>query len=138
MRIQWDSVNEGDELPVIVKSPGVSDLVRFAAGNGDFNPLHHDYNNKMAKAIGSILVHGYYKYSVFGQLLSDWLGHSGKVQKISCQHTGMDFPDKEIRFCGKIDEKIEEKEKRILKLSMWTETSQGKKTAMGNAVLVMN
>ena len=138
MNIQWNDLKEGDEIPEIVKKPGISDLVRFAAGNGDYNPLHHDYNDMMAKAIGSILVQGHYKQSVFGQLLTKWLGHSMKIQKISCKHTGMDFPDKEIRFSGMIEKKIEDNDKRILALNLWAQNSQGQKTTVGTATVVMN
>ena len=137
MSIQWDELKEGDKIPEIVKSPGVTDLVRFAAGNGDFNPLHHDINSKEAKAVGNILVHGYYKYSAFGQMISDWLGTSGKIRKISCQHVGMDFPGNEIRFKGKIEQKIEDKNARILSLSLWAENSKGNKSTLGNAMIAM-
>ena len=58
MPLTFDSFKEGDALPVLRKKPGVTQLVKYAAGGGDFNPLHHDYNFPQSKALGSIIVHG--------------------------------------------------------------------------------
>ena len=44
MTLTWESVQEGDQIPELIKKPGVTQLVKYAAGGGDFNPLHHDFN----------------------------------------------------------------------------------------------
>ena len=36
MAVTWDSIKEGDALPTIKKTPGVTQLVKYAAGGGDF------------------------------------------------------------------------------------------------------
>ena len=58
MSVSWESIKEGDQLPELRKRPDVPQLVKYAAGSGDFNPLHYDYNFPQAKQIGSIIVHG--------------------------------------------------------------------------------
>ena len=87
---------EGEALPPLDKEPGVTQLVKYAAGSGDFNPLHHDYQFPQSKQIGSIIVHGRFKYAALGELVSNWLGHDGRIQKISCQYRGMDLPNQPI------------------------------------------
>ena len=42
MPLNWDSFHEGSALPELSKAPGVTQLVKYAAGGGDFNPLHHE------------------------------------------------------------------------------------------------
>ena len=41
MRVRYDSVNEGDALPVLAK-PAITQLqlIRYAGASGDFNPIH--------------------------------------------------------------------------------------------------
>ena len=51
--------------------------MKYAGGSGDFNPLHYDYQFPQAKQIGSIIVHGRFKYAALGELVSNWLGHRG-------------------------------------------------------------
>ena len=69
MTLKWDDVKEGEALPEIRKAPGVTQLVKYAAGSGDFNPLHHDYAFPQAKQLGSIIVHGRFKYAALGALV---------------------------------------------------------------------
>jgi len=132
----WESIKEGDALPELRKKPGVTQLVKYAAGSGDFNPLHHDYSFPQAKQLGSIIVHGRFKYASLGQLVSDWLGHNGRIQKISCQYRGMDLPDQEITCKGEVTRKYEEGGQRKAQLTIWTENEKGQKTTPGEAIVV--
>lgn len=137
MAITWDSINEGDELPVLKKTPGVTQLVKYAAGSGDFNPLHHDYNFAQSKMLGSIIVHGRFKYAALGELVSNWLGHAGRIKKISCQYRGMDFPDREITCGGRVTKKWQENGEKLVNLTLWTQNDEGKKTTPGSASVVI-
>jgi acyl dehydratase len=138
MAVTWETIKEGDELPELQKQPGVTQLVKYAAGSGDFNPLHHDYAFPQAKAIGSIIIHGRFKYASLGELVSNWLGHNGRIRKISCQYRGMDLPDKEITCRGVVARKFEEKGERLAELSVWTEDEEGRKTTPGQALVVFS
>ncbi|MBU2509948.1 hypothetical protein KJ966_01360 [bacterium] len=136
MSITWDSIKEGDNLPELKKKPGVTQLVKYAAGSGDFNPLHHDYQFPQSKAIGSIIVHGRFKYATIGECVSNWLGHSGRIRKISCQYRGMDFPDKEMTCKGTITRRWEENGEKLAELSVWTENDKGKIMTPGTVIVV--
>jgi acyl dehydratase len=138
MSANWDAISEGDALPDLVKTPGVSQLVKYSAGSGDFNPLHHDYNFPQAKEIGSIIVHGRFKYASLGQLVSDWLGHAGRVQKISCQYRGMDLPDQTMTCRGTVKRKWEDGGEKRAELDIWVENAAGKKTTPGSALVIFD
>lgn len=136
MAINWESIKEGDTLPELKKKPGVTQLVKYAAGSGDFNPLHHDYNFFQSKALGTIIVHGRFKYASLGELVSNWLGHMGRIKKISCQYRGMDFPDKEFTCKGTVTRKWEEGGEKLAEVSVWAENQEGQKTTPGQAIVV--
>lgn len=138
MAPRWDDVKEGQELPELRKKPGVTQLVKYAAGGGDFNPLHHDYAFPQAKALGSIIVHGRFKYASLGQVVSDWLQHRGRIVKLSCQYRGMDFPDQEMVCGGKVAEKWEKEGRRLVRLELWTKNEKGKVTTPGEAVVALH
>ena len=89
----FEDVAVGQEIELKIV-PTTQQLVQWAAGSGDFNPLHHDFNFPQSKQIGSVIVHGRFKYAGLGELVSNWLGHAGRIRKISCQYRGMDTPDK--------------------------------------------
>ena len=135
MATTWDAIKEGEALPPLDKNPGVTQLVKYAAGSGDFNPLHHDYSFPQSKQIGSIIVHGRFKYASLGELVSNWLGHSGRIQKLSCQYRGMDMPNQPIRCKGVVKRKWEEGGKKLAQLDIWTENAKGEKTTPGEAIV---
>ncbi len=135
MGAKWDTITEGDALPELRKCPTVTQLVKYAAGSGDFNPLHHDYNFPQAKEIGSIIVHGRFKYAALGELVSNWLGHAGRIKLIACQYRGMDLPNEEIICRGTVARKWEEGGEKLAELTVWTENGKGKKTTPGRAVV---
>jgi acyl dehydratase len=135
MPLTWESIKDGDELPVLKKKPTLTQLVKYAAGSGDFNPLHHDYNFPQSKLIGSIIVHGRFKYAALGELVSNWLGHRGRIRKISCQYRGMDFPDRELTYGGKVIRKWEDGGRKLVDLQLWAENDEGKKTTPGTATV---
>jgi hypothetical protein len=131
----WDSIQEGDALPERLKKPSLTQLVKYAAGSGDFNPLHHDYAFPQSKALGSIIVHGRFKYASLGELVSDWLSHRGRIEKLSCQYRGMDFPDREMTLGGRVIRKWQEDGCKLLELELWTKDDSGKVTTPGTAVV---
>ena len=135
MAVAWESITEGAQLPELRKRPDVPQLVKYAAGSGDFNPLHYDYSFPQAKQIGSIIVHGRFKYAALGELVSNWLGHGGRIRSISCQYRGMDFPDREFTCGGKVARKWEESGRKLVELQIWTENDEGKRTTPGHAIV---
>ena len=135
MPITWESIKEGDALPELRKKPSVTQLVKYAAGSGDFNPLHHDYNFPQSKALGTVIVHGRFKYAALGELVSNWVGHAGRIVKISCQYKGMDVPDKEFVCTGKVLRKSDENGRKLVELQLSTVNEDGQQTTPGQAVV---
>ena len=135
MPLEWDSFDEGDALPEMTKQPGVSGLVKYSAGGGDFNPLHHDYAFPQSKAIGSIIVHGRFKYAALGELVSNWLDHGGRIKTLSCQYRGMDLPNDEMTLGGVVKRKWEENGEKLTELELYVRNEDGKNTTPGSAVV---
>lgn len=135
MPLDWESFKEGDALPELKKQPGVTELVKYAAGGGDFNPLHHDFNFSQSKAIGSIIVHGRFKYAALGELVSNWLDHGGRIQNIACQYRGMDLPGNTMTLGGTVQRKWEEDGRRFAQLELYVKNEKGKDTTPGTAVV---
>ena len=133
----WKEVSEGAALPKLEKQPGVTQLVKYAAGSGDFNPLHHDYNFPQVKQIGSIIVHGRFKYASLGEVVSNWLGHAGRIKTLSCQYRGMDSPGQPLTAKGTVDRKYQEKGQYLVECAIWLENAQGQNTTPGTATVAL-
>ena len=134
---QFSEVKVGDELPEVVKTPGRRELVQYAAGSGDFNPLHYDTEFPQAKAIGDNIVHGRMKYAAMGQLVSDWVAHRGWIRRISAQYRGMDKRGEPFTCRGRVVAVTDEDGTRVVELEVWTENAGGEQTTTGRAEVVL-
>lgn len=131
-------VNIGDELPPVHKKPARINLVQYAAGSGDFNPLHFDADFPQARQIGDNIVHGRMKYASLGECVSNWLGHTGWVQRISCQYRGMDMQGQPFTVRGVVVGKRVDGDRKLVDIDVWTEDAQGNRTTPGTAVVVLD
>jgi acyl dehydratase len=135
---KYADVSVGDELPAVKKAPGRLQLVQYAAGSGDFNPLHYDADFPQAKQMGDNIVHGRMKYASLGECISNWLGHSGWVRSIGCQYRGMDMQGKAFSVKGTVTAKREEGGQKLVDIDVWTEDADGNKTTPGKATVVLD
>jgi acyl dehydratase len=127
----------GDELEPIIKTLDREQLVKYAAGSGDFNPLHYDPDFPQARDIGDNIVHGRLKYAALGQLVSEWLGHAGFVRRISASYLGMDRRGETFTCRGRVSAVRVEDGRKVVELELWTENSEGKRTTEGAAEVVL-
>jgi hypothetical protein len=70
---------EGIELPPLSVRLTRSDLVRYAAASGDFNPIH--WSDRVAEQVGlpGVVAHGMLTMALGGRLVTEWLGDPGAV-----------------------------------------------------------
>lgn len=128
----------GDELPPLFMTPGRSELVKFAAASGDFNPLHFDPDFEQAVEIGDNIVHGALKCGAMGRLVSDWLRHDGWIRRIWAQYRGMDRRGQRITCRGRITSLHQDAGRNIVELELWTERENGERTTIGAAEVILN
>lgn len=132
----------GDRLPELTKTPDREALVKYAAGGGDFNPLHFDADFPQVADIGNNIVHGRLKYAAMGECVSNWLQHRGWVRSISAQYKGMDMVNASFTCHGEVIEVGEEPGAdgavaRTATVRLWTEGDGGSTTTTGEARVVL-
>jgi acyl dehydratase len=135
----FEDIKEGQELPPIKISPDKQQLVKFAAGSGDFNPLHFDESFPMIKGMGlnSTIVHGRFKYAQVGRIVFAFAGYKGRVKKFGVSYRGMDMPNNEITVGGVVTGKRQENGENLVDLDVWTQDPDGKKTTPGTATVAL-
>ena len=120
-------------------APDKQQLVKFAAGSGDFNPLHFDENFPMLKPMGlsENIVHGRFKYAQTGRLVFGFAGYKGRVKMFGVSYRGMDMLNKPITAKGIVTAKRQEGGENLVDLDIWTEDADGKKTTPGTATVTL-
>jgi hydroxyacyl-ACP dehydratase HTD2-like protein with hotdog domain len=136
-QVHFEDINEGDEIPTLVKNCSTQQLVQWAAASGDFYQIHYDPDFARSTGLEGIIVHGALKNAFLGQLLHDWVGAKGTVKKFGCSYRGMDLPVQDITCRGVISKKYQEGDQNFVELEIWTENPQGQKTTPGSAVVTL-
>lgn len=126
---RFDELTVGDELPPLEITPSREDLVKFAAGSGDFNPLHFDPDSAQAQEVGDNIVHGRLKYASLGRLVANWVGDDGWVRAIGVEYLGMDRRGEPLTCRAR----IAALSPNTVELELWTENASGKTTTRGRA-----
>jgi acyl dehydratase len=144
----WDEIDEGFEIPRLVRKVTTQQLVMYAAASGDFNQIHYDETFAKSTGLKDVVVHGALKAALLGQMLHDWVGEAGRIKRFGCQYRGMDFPGQELVCRGVVTKKYEDGNERLLDLDIWVEagaadddgrpkTPAGQTTTPGSATVVL-
>jgi acyl dehydratase len=105
----------------------------WAGASGDYNPIHYDKDFALSKGLPGVIVHGQLVMAFLSQMVTDWVGRSGELRKISVSYKGMNRPGEKITCRGFVRDKSETS--RSATLEVWAENPRGGKTVTGTAVV---
>ena len=125
MSIRFDSVAEGDSLPVLVK-PEITQLqlVKYAGASGDFNPIHTIPEAARQAGLEGTIAHGMLIMGILGQMISDWAGVKNVV-KYGVSFKAITRPGDILCAKGIVKRKYEENGKKLIDCAVSVEDSLG-------------
>ncbi len=134
-QLQWQDVEEGMDIPTLVKNPTTRQLVQYAGASGDFYEIHYDKDFAIGNNLPGPILHGALKNAFLGQLMTDWIGEAGTLRRLACQYRGMDEPGKPLYCKGRVTRKYVEEGRHLVDCDIWVEDSDGKTTTPGSATV---
>ena len=136
-QLYFEDVNEGDEIPELVKKLTKKNLVVYAVTAGDLYELHYDKDTATAQGFKDVIVQGRLKSALLAQAVTDWIGDGGSVRKLTCNNRGADYPGDEFTVKGKVLKKFQENGENLVELDLFGENPEGNKTTFGKAVVAL-
>ena len=136
-QVYWDDVQEGTELPNLVKNPTTQQLVKYAGASGDYYQIHYDKNFAMNNELDDVILHGALKNAFLGHLVTKWMGPEGDLKRLACQYRGMDIPGSPITAKGVVTRKYQEQGANLVDCEIWLENKDGDKTTPGSATVAL-
>ncbi|MBI4233039.1 MAG: dehydratase [Chloroflexi bacterium] len=133
----WEDVQEGQDIPPLVKHPTTQQLVKYAGASGDFYQIHYDKDFALGNNLPGVIIHGALKNAFLGQLITDWIGEYGVLKKLSCQYRGMDVPGDTLTCKGKVTRKYVQDGLHHVDCDIWVENGKGEKTTPGAATAIL-
>ena len=135
--LYWEDVREGMDLPSLVKCPNTQQLVKWAGASGDYYQIHYDTAFAQGTGLPGVIVHGALKNAFLGQMITDWIGEQGTLERLSCQYRGMDVPDDTLTSSGKVTRKYREGDQYLVDCEIWVENGTGETTTPGAATVAL-
>jgi acyl dehydratase len=131
-------VQEGQEVPPFERKVTYMELNRFAGANDEYVLIHMDaeYAKNTAK-LPDVIVMGNLKLAYIGNMLEDWAGEDGWIQKLGVDYRKMDVVHSTLSAKGKVTRKYEEGGRHLVDLDVWIENDQGEVTTPGRATVAL-
>ena len=136
-RLFWEDVREGQELPPLVKHPTTQQLVMYAGASGDFYQIHYDKDFAVDTGLSGVIIHGALKNAFLGQLVTDWIGETGRLTELAVRYRGMDVPGDTLTCKGRVTRKYVQDGEHRVACEIWLENGKGEKTTPGSATVVL-
>ena len=136
MELQYESLQEGQQLEALVKSPVTKvQLVKYAGASGDLNPLHTD--DAFAQSIGmeGVIAHGMLVMGFLGEYVMELAGTAAVPSKFGMRFGAMTRPGDQITCSAVVEKAYEEAGGRYVNLALKAEKEPGEVVGFGNAVL---
>lgn len=133
----WEDVSEGQEVPPFSREVTYMELNRFAGANDEYVLIHMDaeYAKNTAK-LPDVIVMGNLKLAYIANMLEDWIGEDGWLQKLGVDYRKMDVVHSTLTAKGKVAKKSVEDGKHLVELDVWIENPDGV-TTPGHATVAL-
>ena len=136
-QLYWDEVQEGTELPPVVKNPTTQQLVKYAGASGDYYQIHYDKDFAKNNDLENVILHGALKNAFLGHLVTKWMGPDGDLKRLACQYRGMDIPGTPVTAKGVVTRKYQEQGANLVDCEIWLENKDGERTTPGSATVAL-
>lgn len=134
--LHWDEIEEGQELPPLVKPPITKvQLVKYAGASGDFNPIHTDDEAARGVGLPGIIAHGMLSMGFLGQYAGELAGPRGVVRHLKVRFNGMVRPGDVLTCRARVMAKDEPA--RTVRLALSVGRGDEKPLTVGEALLAL-
>lgn len=123
------TMQEGEQLPELVKHPTTRQLVKYAGASGDFYEIHYDKDLARSTGLPGVILHGLLKAGFLAQLVTSAVGDRGRLKTFEVSYRGLDFPGRPCRCRGVVTSVTD----GFAELQVWTEDPDGNRTTIGKA-----
>ena len=136
-QILWEDVQEGMEIPALVKNPTTRQLAQYTGAAGDFYEIHYDKDYAQSEGLPGPIIHGALKNAFLAQLITDWIGEQGVLKRLSCQYRGMDVPGDTLTCKGTVIRKYVEDGRHMVDCRVSMVNGKGDLTTPGSATVIL-
>lgn len=133
---QWEEIVENQEIPALIKKPTYMQLFMFSAVTWNRHLIHYNPEYARRDGLPDVAVHRALIGNFMAQMLTDWIGQSGRVRKLEWNVRASTIPGNIVQCHGRVTKKLVEKGSRTLECEVWVENERGENIAPGTGQIV--
>jgi len=132
----FDDCTVGQEFEFGRRGPVTTEMMaRWAAGSGDFNPIHYDRTEALRQGLPDVIIAGPMKFAMMLDCLTDWAGGQQPIRKAKTRYQGMDVPGTVFTFHATVVSADRGATTGTINLDIRVVNQKGETTTVGEATL---
>jgi hypothetical protein len=135
--IDVHTVKVGDEVPMFSRVGTLHAWNRYAAVNDEFVDIHMDDESGKAAGYPAAFSMGNLQFAYLHDMLREWIGDDGRIVGVNVQFRGAFVRHTIIVARGRVTDVRVEGGETVVGLEAWTEDGDGKRMAVGTAMVAV-
>jgi acyl dehydratase len=135
MPVAFDTVEEGDELPVAERFLGKDDVREYARVNGIDFARFTDDEGARKEGLPGMIAPGNMSMGLLSTFVERWAG-AGSLRRLGTTFRGLVLPDNPIMLHGVVTQK--DGAARTAELDVWIESHEGERLVIGTATVQLD
>ncbi len=133
--LEYDKINEGDELPSLTKEPITQlQLIKYAGASGDFNQIHTVPEYAKEAGLDGTITQGMLIMGILGQMISSWAGINA-IKQYSVGFKAISKPDDVLTAKGIVKRKYQDENGKFISCKVHVEDQNGEVKVSGKTVI---
>ena len=133
--LYFEDVEEGMELPPLVKRPTAVALFRYSAVTWNPHRIHYDKEWAQYEGYPAVLVQAHLHGAYLTQMVMDWIGPGGVLRKLSWSNRRFALPGDALTCKGRVTRKHVANGQHYVECDIWEENQDGEVCAPGTALV---
>ncbi|MFQ5879696.1 MAG: acyl dehydratase [Dehalococcoidia bacterium] len=135
--LYFEDVEEGTEIPPLVKQPTTIALFRYSAVTWNPHRIHYDKEWAQYEGYPHVLVQAHLHGAYLTQMVMEWIGPTGILRQFSWSNRRYAVPGDTLTCKGRVTEKYVADDQHFVKCEIWEENQKGEVCAPGTALVVL-
>jgi hydroxyacyl-ACP dehydratase HTD2-like protein with hotdog domain len=135
-KLCWENVSATTQIPELIVRPDRTQIFMFSAITWNRHLIHYSKDAAISEGLPDIVVQRALIGNFLARLITNWVGDSGELRRLTWRVTHSALPDRDIVCRGKIKEKIDSDGDKCLICEVTAYNENDELIASGDATVV--
>jgi hydroxyacyl-ACP dehydratase HTD2-like protein with hotdog domain len=135
-KICWENVSVSSQIPELTVRPDHMQVFMFSAVTWNRHHIHYSKDAALGEGLPDVVVQRGLIGNFLARLITNWVGASAELRKLTWKVTRSAQPGKEIVCRGKVKEKTESQDQRCLICEVTASSESEELIASGSATVL--